>query len=78
MNKVKNNRYNRIFKTIGDNIRNRRKFLKISQEELGFLIGSTRNYIGCIERAEKKPSISMVSDIANALKCKICDLFSGL
>ena len=39
----------------------------MSQEELGFRIKSARNYIGCIERGEKSPSLDIIFDIAEAL-----------
>lgn len=53
-----------------------RKEMKISQEELAFRVSSARNYIGCIERAEKIPSIPIVLDIASALECTLIDLFT--
>jgi transcriptional regulator with XRE-family HTH domain len=51
--------------------RNERGF---SQEELGFIARSTRNYIGCIERGEKSPSIRTLYKISRALKVKVKDL----
>jgi len=63
---------------IGSNIRTFRERLNISQEELAFKISSTRNYIGCIERAEKYPSIAFLLDIANALKVSLNDIFKDL
>ena len=63
---------------IGSNIRTFRERLNISQEELAFKISSTRNYIGCIERAEKYPSVAFLLDIANALKVNLNDIFKGL
>lgn len=66
------------FKILGENIRNIRNDKKISQEELAFRISSAKNYIGCIERGEKFPSISIVLDIANALDVQIKDLFENI
>ena len=60
---------------LGKNIRNYRKLKKYSQEELAFSVSSARNYIGCIERGEKIPSISILLDIARELDCSIQDLF---
>lgn len=68
-------KYDKLYKQLGANIRKARKSHKISQEELAFRISCARNYIGCIERAEKAPSIAMISEIANALNIKIQDLF---
>ncbi len=69
-----NSRHINSYKIIGNNIRTRRKAKNLSQEELAFRISSTRNYIGCIERAEKYPSIAVLLYIANALECTLQDL----
>ena len=55
-------------KKIGKNIRNARKDKNLSQEKLAELIGKTRNYIGMIERAETRPSVCTLIDIAKALE----------
>lgn len=68
------NKYLHIYKKLGINIKTFRKLNKISQEELAFKISSARNYIGCIERAEKFPSLAIIYEIANALNIKIEDL----
>jgi transcriptional regulator with XRE-family HTH domain len=34
----------------------------------------TRNYIGDIERGEKKPTVEALAKIAKALKCRLRDL----
>ncbi len=77
MNKDKK-RHSKSFKTIGENIRNIRIKKNISQEELAFRISSARNYIGCIERAEKFPSMSMLLDISLALNCKLKDIIENV
>lgn len=66
------------YKAIGSNIRNKRKLINLSQEELAFRINSARNYIGCIERGEKVPSITILLDIADALSCTLTDLVNGI
>ncbi len=63
---------------LGQNIRHYRKLKKLSQEELAFSISSARNYIGCIERAEKAPSLALIFDIADVLGCKVNDLLKNL
>ena len=76
---MKNNtRHLNSYKILGKNIRTLREAKNISQEELAFSILSTRNYIGCIERAEKFPSLAMILDIAKALDCKLNDLFFNI
>lgn len=64
-------RHIKSYKILGKNIRALREDRKMSQEELAFRILSARNYIGCIERGEKIPSIAIILDIAEALHCKI-------
>ncbi len=73
MNKDKSRHLN-SYKKLGMNIRNIRTNKKLSQEELAFRISSARNYIGCIERGEKFPSLAILMDIASALNCKVQDL----
>lgn len=68
------NRHIKFYKLLGENIRKFRLKKDISQEELAFMISSARNYIGCIERAEKFPSLNTILDIASALNCDIREL----
>ena len=60
-----------IFQEIGKNIKKLREEKGLTQEELAFLIDSARNYVGCIERGEKHPSIKTLYKIATALDTKI-------
>lgn len=68
------NRHIEKYKILGDNIRKFRKQKALSQEELAFRILSSRNYIGCIERAEKLPSLNTIFDIADELQIDAKDL----
>ena len=77
MSKDKNRHIDK-YKILGKNIKKYRKQLGLSQEELAFRISSARNYIGCIERAEKLPSLNTVFDIASELQVDIKDLFSTI
>lgn len=63
-----------VYKQIGSNIRAYRRKLKMSQEDLAFKINSARNYIGCIERAEKHASIEILAKIAFVLNVKLEDI----
>lgn len=76
--KRNNSRHLKSYKTLGSNIRYQREIKKLSQEELSFKISSSRNYIGCIERGEKFPSIAIILDIRNALGCSINDLVENM
>lgn len=73
-----NSRHLKSYKKLGSNIRSIRESRNLSQEELAFRISSTRNYIGCIERGEKFPSIAIVLDIRDALECESSDLFGNI
>lgn len=64
-----------LYKALGKKIKTIRKAKGLSQENLAFDIDSTRNYIGCIERAEKFPSLAFIFDIASALDVTVKDLF---
>jgi transcriptional regulator with XRE-family HTH domain len=46
----------------------------LSQEELAEKTGLARNYIGDVERAEKKITIETLAKLARALKCRVRDL----
>jgi len=76
--KRKKTKHNKIYKIIGNNIKIKRQEMNLSQEELGFLVSSTRNYIGCIERGEKAASTAFLYDIAQVFKCSLQNLFEGL
>lgn len=64
----------KLAKLIGKKVKKYRKEKNFSQEELGFLINSARNYIGCIERGEKSPSLYTLYKIAKALNVKVKEL----
>lgn len=68
----------KLLKNLGNNIRKQRLELKISQEELAFKIDSARNFIGCIERAEKSPTIVTLVKIASALGISTSELVQDI
>lgn len=70
--------YTQIYKQVGANIRQKRILANLSQEELAFRISSARNYVGCIERGEKFPSVATLYEIAKALNSKFSDLFINI
>lgn len=63
-----------LLSNLGNNIRVLRLKQGISQEELAFKIDSARNFIGCIERAEKSPTIITLFRIAKALNVTLEEL----
>lgn len=63
-----------FLRNIGNNIRVARKAKNFSQEELAFKINSARNFIGCIERGEKAPTVYVLYKIAAVLNVPIDNL----
>lgn len=63
-----------ILKNFGNKVRDYRKELGISQEELADRAGLHRTYIGMIERAEKNITLKNIAKIAKALEVKIKEL----
>ena len=69
---------NTLLKNLGNNIRKHRLEQGISQEELAFKIDSARNFVGCIERAEKNSSIITLARISKALNISLCELLKDI
>ncbi|MDJ1171666.1 helix-turn-helix transcriptional regulator [Roseofilum sp. BLCC_M154] len=63
---------------LGNNVRNLRQKLGISQEKLAEACGLHRTYIGAVERGERNISLLNIVILARALKVKPADLFEGL
>lgn len=57
--------------TLGDNMMLIRKKKNLSQAQLGKMIGTSGDVIGRYERGDIKPSIEVVSKIADALEVSI-------
>jgi transcriptional regulator with XRE-family HTH domain len=64
----------KIYRLLGETVRARRTKARLSQEQLAEKADLTRNYIGDIERAEKKITLETLAKIAKALKCRVRDL----
>lgn len=61
------NRNNKILTIFGRNVRDIRKSLNLSQEELAEIVNLHRTYIGMIERGEKNITLLNIVAIASAL-----------
>lgn len=68
----------KLYRVVGETIRVERRRAGLSQEELAEKADLNRNYIGEIERAEKKITLETLQRIAKALKLRITDLVAGL
>ena len=60
--------------SLGETLRALRIERNLSQEELSLRTGVHRNYIGGIERAERQPTVSTMSKLADALDIPLSDL----
>jgi transcriptional regulator with XRE-family HTH domain len=67
-----------ILIVLGDKVRELRKEINLSQEELAHRADVHRTYIGMIERAEKNVTIINLEKIARALGVSIEILVKGL
>ncbi len=65
-----------LIREFGQRIKNLRTDRKISQEELSFLTGFHRTYIGMIERGERNISLSNIAVFAKAFEMTVSDLLT--
>ncbi len=63
-----------ILVRFGERVRERRKALSLSQEELAELADVHRTYVGMIERGEKNITLRNIAKFAKALQIPIHDL----
>lgn len=57
-----------------DNVRQRRRHLGLSQDQLAERCGLHRTYIGAIERGERNITLINAEKVARALSCVLSDL----
>ena len=63
-----------ILKLFATKVKEERKKLSLSQEELATKAGVHRTYIGMIERAEKNITLKNIEKIAIALELSVSEL----
>jgi transcriptional regulator with XRE-family HTH domain len=68
----------KIYQVVGENIHTIRRRAHLSQEQLAEKADLTTNYIGEIERAEKKITLETLEKIARVLGVRIRDLVNDL
>jgi transcriptional regulator with XRE-family HTH domain len=61
---------------VARNLRVMRRQKGLTQEELAFLAGINRNYVGQIEREEKSPTVDTVEKLAISLSVGADELLS--
>lgn len=63
-----------FYKNLGKNIKNRRKELHFTQQQLADCLGISLNFMGKIEVAFSKPSLDTLIEIADKLNTTVSDL----
>lgn len=66
------------YESLGKKLRDRRRFLELTQTELAKQVGVTASFIGHIERAEKVPSVETMARLSVALDISLDELILGL
>lgn len=62
--------------TMGELIRQRRKQLKLKAKQLAKLVRCSKSYISKIENGQRKPSITMLLRLCQALSCTTIDILT--
>ncbi|MBP7279883.1 MAG: helix-turn-helix transcriptional regulator [Sedimentibacter sp.] len=65
------------YQQIGQRIRNEREKLGLTVEKLSEIIDLTPNYLGKVERGEKKPSLQTLVKISSCLRASLDRLVYG-
>jgi transcriptional regulator with XRE-family HTH domain len=65
-----------VVKALGYAVRELRVARDMSQEDLAFRTGVHRNYIGGIERGERRPTIPMIVKLAAGLDVRFSELIA--
>ena len=69
---------NENLKQLGTRIRNKRKTLGWTQEDLASSAQIDRSYVGGVERGERNLTFSVLCQICVALRCDVAALTDGL
>ena len=67
-----------VLKELGSRIREKRKALGWTQEELAATAEIDRSYIGGVERGERNLTFTMLCQISKALGCHVSILTKGI
>lgn len=63
-----------FYRNLGQNIKNRRKELGLTQQQLANKMNMSLNFVGKIEVAFSKPSLDTLIEIADVLETTVSDL----
>ena len=61
----------RLYAAIGQRVKDRRRTVDVSQQELAEMVGTTQSAIARLERSLRPPRIDTLLRIANALDCEL-------
>ena len=67
-----------VLEELGNRIREKRKALGWTQEELAHKADIDRSYIGGVERGERNLTFTVLCEISSALRCDVATLTKGL
>jgi transcriptional regulator with XRE-family HTH domain len=67
-----------VLEVLGRRIREKRKVLGWTQEELADNAGIDRSYIGGVERGERNLTFRVLCQICLALRCDVAALTNGI
>lgn len=67
-----------VLEELGNRIREKRKALGWTQEELADKADIDRSYIGGVERGERNLTFTVLCEICSALRCDVAALTKGL
>lgn len=70
--------HEKALEELGCRIRQRRKNLGLSQEDLALLAGIDRSYLGGVERGHRNITFTMLCQISKALGCDVASLTAEL
>jgi transcriptional regulator with XRE-family HTH domain len=66
-----------VLRALGEEVRERRKHLRLSQEKLADLADIHMNVVGRLERGEYNPTVKLLAKVALRLDTSLSDLFTG-
>lgn len=67
-----------VLQELGNRIREKRKALGWTQEDLADNAGIDRSYIGGVERGERNLTFNVLCQISEALRCDVATLTKGI
>lgn len=67
-----------LYGVIGDELRKAREATALTQEQLAFKAGVSRNYVSLLERNEKSPTVQVLLRLCKAMGVKASRIISKI